>query len=394
SDPAGHAVEVTTRARWLQISASDVTVDGLTFRDAGNGPQAEDAALRISGGSERFALARSHLLVAHGALLGLVGGVGHRVLDSELGWAGQEGFGIAGVADTLIARTYIHDNNTDDFEPGWEAGAGKASRSTGLTFDGNTVSNNRGPGLWCDIACESVTYVGNRVDHNENAGIFYEISTAGDIRSNVVFENGWGRVDWGWGAGILVSSSGSTDVADNTVAWNADGITVVSQPRPDRPAAAGTGISVHDNAVIGAPQPGDNGDAFLVAWLQDGDGPLYRPDSHNDGGDNEFWSSAAEPAGERFHWALGASTLEAFASTPGGRGGRYLSLGERNAVLSAAGAPLGPEQRLVHVAPTRRELVTFGLGGLGLVGIAVLGGIVLWRRRRAAGGRARSASPS
>ena len=274
ADPIGHVVEVSVRSRWLDVTAGGVTVENVTFRDAANDQQAEQAALRVTD-VDHFSLVGSHLFAAHGALLGIVGGSGDRILDTELAGAGQEGFALAGVSDTLVARNDIHDNNVADFDPEWEAGAGKAGRARGLTFTDNLVTRNAGPGLWCDLDCRDVEFSGNRVDHNEREGIFYEISTDGRIHDNVVLENGWGRPDWAWGAGILVSSSGGVTVDGNVVAWNADGITIVSQERPDRPPTAGTSIVVTDNVVALAPQQGDSADTFLLGWLQDWPGSLF-----------------------------------------------------------------------------------------------------------------------
>jgi hypothetical protein len=385
-DPAGHVVEVSVRERWLDVSAPDVTIQDVTFRDAANDPQAEQAALRVKD-ADRFSLLGSHLFAAHGALLGIDGGTGHRVLDSELAGAGQEGFGITRVTDSTVARTVIRDNNTDGFDPLWEAGGGKATRVRGLSFDRNVVTDNRGPGLWCDIDCRDVSFTGNRTSGNEQAGIFYEISTAGQIRDNVVVENGWGRADWGWGAGILVSSSGDVEVDDNVVAWNADGISVISQERSDRPDDAGTQIDVRDNVIALAPQPSDTEDVFLLAWLQDGSGPLYDPSSKNHGSGNRFWSSRAEPAGEQFHWSDDISSLAAFSATPGGADGSYLSRDQLDEILTGQDAPVQAQPHVVPPAPPHWRallgpLVVATIAGLALI-VAIV--IVVWRRRRPGG---------
>jgi len=60
----------------------------------------------------------------------------------------------------------------------------------------------------------------------------YEISRSGAILDNAVWENGWGdHRSTIWGAGILVSSSGSTRVSGNIVAWSQEGISFISQNR-------------------------------------------------------------------------------------------------------------------------------------------------------------------
>ena len=389
SDPSGHLVEVSTRSTWMDVRATGVTIDGLTFRHAANAPQSEHGAVLVSE-VDRFSLLRSHLFEAHGALLGIAGGRGHRIEDSELASAGQEGFAVTRVVDTVIARNQIHDNNTAGFDPFWEAGAGKATRVRGLTVEDNTVSDNAGPGLWCDIDCRDVTLSGNRADHNEQSGIFYEISTDTRIADNVLFENGWGRPDWGWGAGILVSSSGSVTVTGNVLAWNADGISVISQGRKDRPEGAGRNIEVSDNTIVGARQRTDNAEAYLVAWLEDWSGPLYEASSHNRGSGNRYWTSEREPEGEHFHWTTDLATESAFAQTPVGAGGAYLSLDDRDRILREKDIRLEPEE---HVLPaprlSRRTLWAMAVPAAiaGLAAAVVMLMVWLIRRRRRGAGR-------
>src|SRR5437762_10124041 len=100
----------------------------------------------------------------------------------------------------------------------------------GGTWDSNQVYNNVGPGLWCDINCQNLTISNNRTyDNAYGAGIMYEISVGGSINGNVSYGNGHGMT-WGWGAGILVSSSdggpNGLSIYNNTVAWNEAGISI------------------------------------------------------------------------------------------------------------------------------------------------------------------------
>src|SRR4051794_14327903 len=265
-DPAGRTVEVSVRDRWLDVRAAGVTIRAVTFRHAINAPQAEQAALRVEA-SDAFSLVDSTLADAHGSLLGVDGGSRLLVQGNDLGEAGQEGFAITRATDGLVAQNRIHDNNTAGFDPEWEAGGGKATRLRGVRFESNEVTNNAGPGLWCDIDCEHVTMSRNRVSGNERAGLFYEISIDGRISDNVVWSNGWGKTELGWGAGILISSSGATTVDGNIVAWNADGISVVSQDRDDASVTAGSAIEVRDNLVVVGQ---DASRPYALAWLDDG----------------------------------------------------------------------------------------------------------------------------
>ncbi len=326
------------RTYGVVVGASDVTIDGLTVVDTTN--PAQDGAVRVRNAS-RFTFRNGHVLRAAGACISIAGGSGHKVLDSELAYCGQEGFHGTGMTDSLYARNHIHHNNPNHaHDPYWEAGAGKVTNSARVTFDANEVDHNGGPGLWCDIDCSNITYTNNRIHHNEQSGIFFEISTGATITGNIVWENGWSREAWGWGAGILISSSGGANVYGNTVAWNADGIAVISQSRADRDPT--TNISIHNNTIVMRPQASDTSDKFGLGWLQDWSGTLYSASSYNVGSSNAYWNSLAEPS-IRYNWNGGISTLSSFNGTPGEESGRYLTSTERDAALSSAGIPLVAE---------------------------------------------------
>jgi parallel beta-helix repeat protein len=324
-----------SRTYGIVVGSNDVTLDGLTVVDTRNA--AQDGGVRVRN-SSRFTFENGRILRAAGACISIAGGSGHKVLNSELAYCGQEGFHGTGFTDSLYQGNHIHDNNPNHaYDPYWEAGAGKITNSARVTFDSNEVDHNGGPGLWCDIACSNITYTNNRIHHNEQSGIFFEISTGATITGNSVWENGWSREVWGWGAGILVSSSGGANVYGNTVAWNADGISVISQGRSDR--APTTNINVHDNIVIMKPMSSDSSDKLALAWLQDWSGSLYTSGSNNHGSGNSYWNSLAEPS-TRYNWSGSYGTLSSFNGTPGEEGGIYLSSVQRDSALNVAGIPL------------------------------------------------------
>src|SRR5262249_36604775 len=137
---------------------------------------------------------------AHGAIV-MLRGDNLKILRNDMSRGGQLGVGLARAADSLVQGNRIHDNNTDDFAPAWEAGGLKSTRTTRLSIDHNEVYLNRGHGLWCDIDCQTVTFSDNRVHDNDNDGIKYEISRGARIYGNTVWNNGWAPPHgWGWGA--------------------------------------------------------------------------------------------------------------------------------------------------------------------------------------------------
>ena len=125
-------------------------------------------------------------------------------------------------------------------------------------------------------------------------------------------------------------------VRNNIVAWNADGIAVLSQ---NRGHAVG-GNTVRDNTIVMSPVASDGSDKFMLGWVQDWSGPLYS--SGNSGVGNDYWNSQAE-AHTRFGWASNYAALSGFNGTPGEEGGRYITLTERDAVLTAHNVPRAQE---------------------------------------------------
>ena len=327
------------RTEGIAVRADGVTIDGLTVQHV-NDPDLA-GAIDVQGVSHftlKNAIVRSSALIC----LAVKSSSSVQVLSTELASCGKEGFLIYGDHGVTFQGDRIHGNNAaGHFDTGWEAGGGKAGASSSLVFRGNRSYDNDGPGLWCDAGCSNVTYSGNRVYDNSRAGIMAEISSGITITGNDVWENGWGFTTWGWGAGILVSSSSSVTVSGNTVAWNADGISVVSQDRGDATDNDVHGVTVRDNTIVMAHEPGDGSDVMGLAWLQDWNGVLFASGSANGGSGNAYWWSTAAPRCA-YDWNGCLSSLSDFNATPGEQGGVLLSSSTKAARLAAAGIPASP----------------------------------------------------
>ncbi|HUZ00108.1 MAG TPA: right-handed parallel beta-helix repeat-containing protein [Thermomicrobiaceae bacterium] len=338
-DPAGHTVEVTTRQHWIMGAAAGVTIQGFTMRDAASSPQ--HGAIE-NDGYAGWTMRDNTLSDAAGAVVFLSGAPGLRVIHNDISRGGQEGLSLDDTAGTVVQDNHIHDNNTEEFDPSWEAGGAKITRSSGTVVGGNLVDGNFGAGLWFDIGCVSATVTGNRVHDNAGTGISYEVSHGGRLIGNAVWENGWGNpVAWG-SAGILLSSADHTEVGGNVLAWNVSGITVLSQQRPD--ASPVVADFVHDN-VIAATDDVSPGSRYALRWLEDYAGMLYRPASNNRGANNRYWYPTTTSATPRFRWTGDLTDLVAFNQTPGGRGGSYLSDQQKDQLLAAVGVPAVQESR-------------------------------------------------
>ena len=222
-----------------------------------------------------------------GAGIGI--GTGGRVRGCDIHHNGQTG--IAGHGrDILIENNRIWSNNIYGFDYTWEAGGVKIALSDGVTFRGNHVHDNIGPGLWCDIDCRDVVYDGNLVENNQDIGIFHEISFKAVIRNNVVRHNGSGHRGGFWRAEIGVAASQDVEVKNNTltVAAGGCGIVLIDQGRPTRNAGKykTRNNTIHDNDLTfeGAACAGGVSDVSFLdenfAIITDGnnsfDSNLYR----------------------------------------------------------------------------------------------------------------------
>ncbi|WP_273844787.1 right-handed parallel beta-helix repeat-containing protein [Rubrobacter calidifluminis] len=343
NDPTGHAVEVTVRRYWVVGRSDDVTIEGFTMKYAAN--PAQTGALTNNGHSG-WTVRGNNLSWAHGADLQLGGARELLAVGNNIHHGGQ--LGITGSrADLVVKDNRIHDNNTEGFDPRWEAGGMKNNHMIRLLATGNDVYRNDPVGFWCDNGCNDATYSNNRIHGNARNGIHLEISDHSKIFGNKIWRNGWSSRGSSFGqAGILVSSCQNVDVYDNVLAWNNDGITIVNQ---DRSQAGGsnydrvTGIKVHDNYII-ARDHADGGIHTALAWVKAyPGGNIYEPSADNHGYEDRYWFSSPEGADYRYKWGSNFKYLSDFNATPGEQRARYLSALEERRVIRGAGIPNLPQ---------------------------------------------------
>ncbi len=346
-DPAAHTIEVTTRTAWIVGGADNVTIHGFRMQHAAS--DAQNSAITPNG-HLHWTIENNVLSDAHGAVVDIASYT--QVLHNDISRGGDLGVHGGNGTDNLLQDNKIHDNNTDAFDTSWEAGGVKVAVEQNLTLDGNEIYNNAGPGAWCDISCKHVTYSNNQVHDNGGSGLFFEISDDAKIFNNKIWENGWQYSAWGWGAGILISNSSHTEAYNNVLAWNADGISIISIDRSSDngdPAWNNVvGDYIHDNTVVMTgddPSAQNNGQVYALGWLQTlSNGVLYTSSSDNRAANNGFWITDKTP--QHFQWdSQDMSDLDAFAATPGGQGSHYLSDTDEESILTQAQIPLTPKSR-------------------------------------------------
>ena len=339
-DAAGSVV----RQQWMKVNASDVTVRGFTMRYASN-DYSIGALETAQTGVQRFLLEDCDVSYAY-ININLTGTTDSEIRNCAIHDAKHLGIRVAapaihgGLRNRITGNRIYHNDRTGEPDPNADAGGLKATGQDYLLLNGNVVYDNGEKGLWLDVSCLNATISNNKVHHHDTAGIMDETSTGTKIFGNAVWKNGfgpWGT--WGWGAGILISSSKGAQVYNNVVAWNNVGISVISQSRSDSPGVTGT--YVHDNVVAEA-TPAHESNRFALFWGDDGTGSLYLATSDNRGSGNRYFYPISEDQLWRFVWDGGRSTLADFNGTPGERNGRYLSPAEIGAILEAADVPIAP----------------------------------------------------
>lgn len=350
-DPNGRMIEVSTREYWARGAANNVTVEGFTMKHAAN--RAQTGAVN-NRGYDDWTIRNNNLSYAHGANVSVYGGTNLRLNGNDISFGGQLGVHGSEASNIVMSRNRLYENATGGYSSGWEAGAHKFAVVSNVTIDGNEIFRNNGGGLWCDIDCNDVTISNNRVYENTSGGITYEISRNARIFDNVVWENAYEHRSWGWGAGIRIQNSRDTEVFDNIVAWNGDGISVISQDRenswsPDGRARPDwnevVNNTVRDNNVFSVAIQSHHD--FSLAWLEDWDSSLTDSSSNNKGERNSFYHHNPEDSWRVFAWGeseFAFNDLESFSATPGENNGTFISDGEKDRILNNAGVPTTPQR--------------------------------------------------
>ncbi len=355
-DPTGRTVEVTVRDRWVYGASNGVTVRNVEMRHAGF-----DGLW--NGGYSGWTVRGNDLSYAHGRNLAFTLGDALVAEDNDIHHAGQLGIG-SNDARVQILSNRVYENNTEGFDPGWEAGGMKIAQAKTANVSGNEVHHNGDIGIWTDVVNARQTSVevsNNRVHHHPSQGIRVEITKNFAVTNNVLWENGWGAGDSYSGAGIVVAGSRNGAVDGNVLAWNSSGIGVVQQNRRDadeRSYDATTGVVVGNNRVIVDETTG-SGYRAAVFWnespgaISAGAPSIYAPSSANTGAGGAYWYDGAEGRAYRFKWANRLETLSQYNNTPAEKGGRYLTDVEKDVLLQENGLPASPENN--RPAPARSD---------------------------------------
>ncbi|MGO3885240.1 MAG: right-handed parallel beta-helix repeat-containing protein [Mycetocola sp.] len=122
---------------------------------------------------------------------------------------GMMGMGANGAHNISIVDSSFTGNNTERFTRKPVSGGLKITRTTGVTLDGNNLSDNITNGLWLDESVHKATVTSNRLANNGSTGMILEISEDITVAGNVI--TGSGRY------GLWVGSSGNVNVWNNSI---------------------------------------------------------------------------------------------------------------------------------------------------------------------------------
>jgi len=193
-------------------------------------------------------------------MIGVHVGSGMQILNNKI--HGNEQIGISGLGrdasrlvDLVIDGNEIYDNSsrTPNFPYGIHEGGVKITYADNLIARNNTISNNAGIGLYCDIFCDGVLFEDNIVIDNvgrytgSGGGIFVEWSKNAQVLNNVV-SNRDATFQYEREFGIRIAESQNVVVEGNTItAGRGAAIEVRSwASRPDSPTS---NVTIRNNEV-------------------------------------------------------------------------------------------------------------------------------------------------
>ncbi len=216
------------RPELLRVEGDHVQIRGIRFRYAAN--MAQHGAVVLAGRNNRMEDCVVEAMNASGAAFLGEDAIVRRCVFRD---NGQMGFGASRAHRLLFTECLVENNNTKNYDRGWEAGGDKLVLCRDAVLERSRFLRNRGTGVWFDIGNTNCTVRQCLIADNDDAGIFYEISFRLLAHDNVIVGNGFAATAGAWGAqaGISLSSSPGCVIERNLIVGNREGFNFREQNR-------------------------------------------------------------------------------------------------------------------------------------------------------------------
>lgn len=245
SNPANHMIEASTARRIVAMNAntSYVHLRNLSFRHScASAFDAYGAAVEL-GNNCRMEQCDVQWCDFAGVMLGYKM-ANAQVVGCVLSNNGCVGLQGSSHKNFTVRDCVLADNNYRGFSPIWHAGGMKLTTQASGLVERNSVTNNRGVGIWFDWADSGNPLIvrGNYVygNHDQAAGIMMEGSKAGVIANNIICGNDI--------RGIYISASDDMKVYNNTVCGT-KGFAAIDVAGTPRAGKTLTNVRVFNNVV-------------------------------------------------------------------------------------------------------------------------------------------------
>lgn len=278
-------VEASVRQEILRAEGDYIQVRGLRFRYAANA--AQQGAVVLAGKHDSLEDCVVHNVNGSGATFQGADLVVRRCTFRD---NGQLGFGANRAHRLLFTECRVENNNTKNFDRGWEAGGDKLVLCRDAVLEKSRFLRNRGNGIWFDIGNEDCTVRQCYIADNEDAGIFDEISYGLHAHDNVIVGNGFASTPGAWGAqaGLVLSSSPDSRAERNLLVGNREGFDFREQLRTTPTIASPQAHAIwnHDE-VIRHNIIAYNRDAQVWGWFDVPDDRLWPSEGASGGNENK-----------------------------------------------------------------------------------------------------------
>ena len=262
SNPAGHTVEIGHTPIAIVVGNDNVTIEGFVVEMFAQGM--DEGAIAFSAGSGGV-IRNCEALFNHanGAVTWATNTTFQYNRFHDNGQAGASASG--NKAGVVMDHNDLIQNNIFGYQRNDAAEGGlKVDLASGAVITYNYVKNNLSFGIYFDENGDQARIENNYVEGNWAAGINYVFSRTATIAHNVVLNNGldYAKGRGGCGsatdisclnAGIQLANSSGTDIYDNTVSGNANGIALVEYTRDQSTVPWVVPLlqnnKVHDNVI-------------------------------------------------------------------------------------------------------------------------------------------------